>query len=780
MKKLLFLCILIVNQVFFGQEKPVYKIGILTDIFQPELVPLIDELKHDITAVVGEDAVIEFPEEFFLPNNLNLEQANLNYSRLLESDADLIIAFGLVNNAVMIGQDSFPKPTILFGDINNDFLNIDKEAQTTGIENFTFLITSSSYINDLETFYELTSFKNLGIVIQQPFMEVYPYEDLFDEEFEKYDAQYKLISFDTVDDILQNMAGLDALYLAEGFYLTPEEIKTISEACVDLKMPSFTSMRIDDVRNGILATNQAEENLNQFFRRIALTVESYVQGESLADLPVYISFDSKLTINYNTAERIDLPLKYSLIAQTDFIGDFDKKVSDKKYNLIEVMSQVLDSNLALRVSQKDVVLSEKDVKSAWTSYIPNISASATGTYIDPDLAEVSQGLNPEYSTDGAITLTQTVFSADANANINTQKDLLGSQEQSFYADQLDVIFESSNAYFNTLILKQNLQIRATNLDLTKKNLEIASENFEAGQASKSDVLRFTSELAQDMQDMIEAANSLDQGFFELNQILNNPIDYDIDVEDTELEEGLFEQYNYTQLRELLDDPRLRRPFVKFLVEEAKRNAPELKALDYDISAVGRAVKLNTTGRFLPDLALQGQFNQNFNRWGVGVNENLVVDNNYTIGLNLSIPIIDQNRQNINRQIALIQKDQLDINKDNIELAIATNVNTAVVNLINEVANIELSKVSEAAAEEALDLTQTSYSNGAVNIVQLLDAQNNYLNARVARANATYNYLLASLRLERFIGYYFLLHTREENDEFVARFFQFLGENTNDE
>ena len=50
----------------------------------------------------------------------------------------------------------------------------------------------------------------------------------------------------------------------------------------------------------------------------------------------------------------------------------------------------------------------------------------------------------------------------------------------------------------------------------------------------------------------------------------------------------------------------------------------------------------------------------------------------------------------------------------------------VLNLINQISNIELSKISEDTEREALDPTQTSYNNGAVNIVQLLDAQNNYL------------------------------------------------------
>jgi outer membrane protein TolC len=200
-------------------------------------------------------------------------------------------------------------------------------------------------------------------------------------------------------------------------------------------------------------------------------------------------------------------------------------------------------------------------------------------------------------------------------------------------------------------------------------------------------------------------------------------------------------------------------------------------LDYDIAAIGRSIKLNSGGRFLPTLALQGQYNKNFNRWGIGVNPN-ALDKNYNVGLNLSIPLVDQNRKNINRQVALIQKDQLTINKTNTQLAIETNVNNAVIAIINEVSNIALSTVSETAAAEALELTQTSYSNGAVSVVQLIDAQNNYLNSSLAKATAVYNYLLSSLRLERFIGYYFLMHSRAENDEFIGRFTAFFENNNN--
>ncbi len=777
MKKTVLYLFLLGSLTLLSQQKETFNIGILTDVNMPKLTPLLENLKSEITAVVGEDAVIRFPEEFLLTNDFNITKAEANYESLVNSEADIILAFGVINGKIIAEKKEFTKPTILFGAVNDDFLTLNREKNTSGISNYTYLVAPRSYKNDLTTLKEMTGFENVGIVIQQPILEIFPFQSYFDTLLSELGAEYTLIPFDTYDDIVSNLQNIDALYIAEGFYLSENEIAALAEECIRLKMPTFTSNNIDEVKNGLLATNQAQQNLTQFFRRIALTVEAVVGGQELSDLPTYLSLDASLTINHNTAERIGLPLKYSLITKTNFLGDFDKKYSEKKYDLLQVMNDVLVNNLSLRGSQKEVDLSEKDVQLAWSNYIPKITANATGTYIDKNLSAISQGLNPEYSTDGSIVLSQTLFSPDANANIKTQKDFLESQRQRFNAEQLDALFDASNSYFNALILKSNLQIRVTNMNLTKKNLQIAQENFQAGQAGKSDVFRFRSELAQDMQAMIEAANGLEQGFFALNQLLNNEIDYNIDVDEAELGEGLYANYNYLQIRELLDDPKLRDYFVRFLVEEAKNNAPELKSLDYDIAAIGRQIKLNTGGRLLPTLALQGQYNSNFNQWGVGVNPS-VPSTNYNVGVSLSIPIVDQNRKNINRQIAIIQKDQLDINKSNSQLAIETNVYNAVLAITNEVSNIELSTVSEVAAKEGLELTQASYSNGAVTVVQLIDAQNNYLNASLSRFNAVYNYLLASLRLERFIGYYFLMHTQTDNDAFIQNFNTFLEENNN--
>lgn len=780
MKKLPTLLLVLWLSVCYSQTKKSYNIGILMDNYTQEVKPLLHQLKKQITTIVGEDASIYFEDQFLLVNNYNLEQANLNYQKLINTPTvNLIIAFGIINSEIIENQKSHAKPTILFGAINKDFNKIDFTKATSGTNNFTYLINSQSYIDDLKSFKALTNFKKVGIVIEAPVVNMLPLKETLDKELKEIGAGYSLIPFENIQDITSNLKDIDAVYLAGGFFLTNDEIKQLSAIFIEKKLPSFTINSIKDVRNGIMATNQSENNSDQFIRRVSLTIENYINGTPLSEMPVYIESNPRLTVNYNTATAIGVPIKYSLLNTTDFVGEMKDVTAEKNYNLLTVMLQVLDKNLGLMASQKNIAISEQNVKTAKSNYLPSLTSSASGTYIDPKLAKISNGQNPEFSISGNLTLQQTIFSPAASATVDIQENLQKAQTENYNSDALNTLLNASQAYFNTLILKANAQIRKRNLDFTKRNLQIAKENFEIGQSGKSDVLRFRSELAQNTQAMVEAINQMEQGFIALNQVLNNPIAMRIDVDEAELDKGIYKDYNYQQLTELLDNPTTREPFISFLIDEAIKNAPELKSLKHNLSATERSIKLSGSNRFLPTIALQGQYNQTFNRSGEGSTAPpgfTLLDNNYNVGVNLSLPIFNRNKNTIDKQTAIIQKEQIEYNRQNSELNIAVNVRSGVLNLINQISNIGLSKVSEQTAKEALELTQSSYQEGAVNFVQLIDAQNNYLNAQLAKANAVYNFLINAIQLERTIGYFFLLHTKAENDQFTQRFQEFLLKN----
>ena len=774
MKKILKLGFLLIYVLSFSQTKSNYHIGILIDKETNETVPLLKRLKEEIIGVVGEDANIIFSEDTILSNNFNLELAQQQYNQLSKSNVDIILSIGLINSIVVGKQNTFNKPTVVFGEMVKETMHYDTSKAKSGVPNLTYLFSSSSFSYDLKTLRELTAFNNVGIIIDHVFSDIIDIDSLIAPICNELGTSYKIIPFFENTDITSELNDIDAVYMAGTFFLTDDTIKSLANIFKQKGIPSLTNTGKKDVENGIMVSTKSDDDYEQFIRRIALTIESYINGEKLEDLPIFMTFSPKTIINFNTTNEVKIPLKLSLIEQSEFTGSFTNVSHDEKFNLISFLDKIVSDNLSLASEQKTIDLADQSVSLAKSNYIPNITANASTVYTDPDLAENSMGLYTEFNTSGNIALNQTIFSEQANANINIQKKQLKAVEESFNATQLDAIYNAAYSYFYTLILKANANIQLKNLDLTKKNLQLAEQNFKAGQSGKSDLLRFKSEMAQDTQLLVEAYNALKEGYYRLNQLVNNPVNLEIDIEDAELSEGVFEKYNYKEIQDILDNPALREFFIDFLVQESKVNAPELKAINYNLEAIDRSIKLSGAGRLLPTLGLRGQYNTVFDRSGAGADNPLITpQNNYNVGLNISLPLVNNNLNNINKQTAIIQKDQQTINKENFELNLDTNIRMTVLNLINQISNIELSKISEDTAREALDLTQTSYNNGAVNIVQLLDAQNNYLRTRLASNNAVYNYLIINLKLERYLGYFFLLNSEEDNQAFRQRFLDYI-------
>ena len=772
----LLLCLVSILKVTQAQKQ--LTVGILDDIKAPQSNSFLIQLKSEISSVVGKGTVVVFKEVLY--NNHKLSNAEKNYNTLLNSETDIVLAFGIVNTIMLSKQDKFPKSTIIVGAVNNDFVDIPEDKKTSGINNLTYLVTPFSYKEDLDAFYSIYNFKKPGVIVDDYLLNLLPIKNQFDQYFSGKDAEYILIPINSSTDINQILSDVDAVYLASVAGIDDQKFEQLIELINQKHLPSLSGYGVDDVEKGILMTNQPAINFDQIIRRIALNVEAINNGTNASNLNLHINYKKQISINTNTADQIGLPIRNSWLARINLIEGKGGRFFGTQYTLVDLMNGVIDANLALQAEKQNIDLGEQDLKSSKSQFLPDVSLTAGGTYIDPDLAEVSNGQSPEFSTSGDVTLTQVIYSEEAAANISIQKKLLASQKESYNASELGAILDASVAYYNALVLKTNLSIQNNNLQMTKRNLEIAQQNLELGASGKSDVLRFQSQLAQNTQGMIEAKNSLSQAYHHINQLLNQEIDTQIDVKDTVLNIVLEESSSYQYLLTALDDPQQQVALTKFFINEAKRNSPELRNIGLNIEATKRLYKLYSKGRYVPTLALQGQYKRTFSRSGAGsdipVGFPELPDGYYNVGLNLSFPIFQQNTRNINKQTATIQADQLNFQREDIELVIEQRINDVVLDLMNEVTNIEISKVDLDFASESLELSQNEYQNGAIPVIQLIDAQNNYFKARQANATAQYNFSLVLMQLQRLIGYFFDMNSPAENEDFTLRAKQYILSN----
>ena len=476
LKVSLWLVVVSFSQIAIASKKT-YNIGFLIDTKTEKTVRLLESLQSQINAVVGEDANIKYPQASTLVNAYNFETATENYKRLINNETDIIIAFGAINNKVISYLKTHKKPTILFGAINKDLNILDLEKKTSGITNFTYLIESQSYKNDLLKLHQLTGFRRVGILIDKHTGDFLPLDLTFTNILKASKASYQIIPITTVDKISQQLGDVDAVYLAGGFFLKPSELTELANMLIDRQLPSFTLNGVNQVERGIMASHFAKGDVDQFFRRVALTVEAYIAGQALAELPVFIDSTAQLTINFNTAAAVGVPIKYSLIPNTDFVGDFNNIKSEKQYDLLSVIHQALTKNRSLASSKISVALKQQNVKAAVSDYYPDVSTGVGITHIDADTAAFSNGANPEYSTSGSVNLSQLIYSESVNANVDIQKQLQKAEQENYNADELDGIFNAVDAYFTTLILKSNLKIQLQNLKLTKKNINIARKTL---------------------------------------------------------------------------------------------------------------------------------------------------------------------------------------------------------------------------------------------------------------------------------------------------------------
>lgn len=731
-------------------------------------------LVDEVSALLGYDyhVTIEKPKI----NGNSLEMAKKNYQELIAQEADLIISIGLTSGYFFYQHENVEIPTLIIGGVNKSLIDIPSNQTGSNKNNVNFLVLSSSFEDDVDEFYSIYPYKKLGVIIEKEQIDVLPVEQLFDGIFSKRTSSYKLIPMEKPSIDFNELNDIDAVYIAENLHADSTKTKTLINQLIQRKIASFSANGITEVELGILATNRPQALEKQFIRKVALHVEAIVGGENAANLPVYVDYNNSLTINYGTLSKLGIQLKYSILGIADFIGNEDVN-GEEKLGLADVFNRVLNKNLSLSIEEKEVEKAIQDVKASKTNYHPEVTANLQTVYLDPEVAKVSNGQNPEITSDGSIQLKQLLYSQDATSGIKIKNEISKAQQASYNSKQLDALVEAAGAYFQALILKTNVNIHHQNLQLTKKNYEVANENYSAGASGKSDVLRFKSQIAQNTQNLIDANNKLSQAYLSLNQLMNNSISSKIELKDTDLDDQVFEYYNYDEFMELFDSPELLPILIDFFIEESYQNSPELKNIDFNMEANRLNYKLNSAGRFVPTVALQGQYSSNFLRSGEGTEAPLgfpqAPTSSYNAALNISLPIYNQNTRNVNRQMAKIQGEQLQLQEQSIRQNFEKNIRDITYDLMGNMANIEISIISEEAAKESLELTQTAYKNGAVPIIQLLDAQTNYLQAKQARATAIYQFLISSMKLERFMGYFLLTHTKEENEAFFERAQQYV-------
>ncbi len=748
---------------------------------------LIELFSKEIRELLQSEFEVRFPAEKRLESGWSLEKIRENFHKLLSDDeVDIVIAGGEISTRLAVFSGDLPKPVIAPFATNAGIHRMPVKNGASGVKNLNYITYSSSMDNTIKRFRELTDFSSGVIFVNREAeseLEGIKGNFALPEKFSAGNTNITTIKISSdIDEAIGMIpAGADAVFNLPLMNLTPEQLQQLIAKVQAKEIPFFSmfDLRGMTVKAGAAAGLGPRNFFTRIARRIALNLQRILLGEEPGEIPVNFPLNYQLYINMETAIKLGVFPNWSVMADAELIG-YKKEKPERTLTLTEAIKEAIEQNPDLKASGKNILISEENVAGALANLLPQLELSATGLLIDKDRAEMSNGQQAEKSVTATAQLQQVIFSEKAWANL----DITGLREEinryEFDRDKLETILEVSNAYLNLMKAKNLEAIQKENLNRSMTNYEIARFRNSVGSASPSEVYRWESEIASNKKSVIESNASRNLAEINLNRILNRPSEEAFDISERELDE-LIEQISEKRFLGFYENKWYFKIMRKYFVGQSFINSPELKIVNKAIEIQERRLSSAKSTFFLPTLALQGTANQSLYKGGAGSGQAFMLgyplpqpkDFNWTLALNLSLPLYSGGSRFVEKSLAGIEISKLKIEKESIKNKLEQNIRSQFHLSGASFAGMKEADKAAKAAYSTLELVVDSYQRGAVSIVELIDAQNAALISAELAVNARVDFIQDLMNLMRATGKFIYLEKQSEIDRTFSEFKEFF-------
>lgn len=381
------------------------------------------------------------------------------------------------------------------------------------------------------------------------------------------------------------------------------------------------------------------------------------------------------------------------------------------------LQNVYDSNPTIQSARADVNVANADVDAARSGYKPylgltgNIGVARTNLHIDNQMLGQFVDDDVDYvPTEIGVQFQQNLFSGFSTvAGVKSAKAARTASESALRATQSAVFYDAINAYINVLNTRAVLDLANGNEKVLTQYYDNFKNRQRVGQMTKTDVAQASARLEASKYQIADAQANYDNALETFHRI------YGTDVTDfTDIDLSRMDKYFPQSLADA--------------EEYALKNNPALLALDSKRKAVNENVVVARKS-ILPSVDVRAQYMQ--------VNNMPVIDRirDGRVGLYVSVPLYDKGNafahvDKVRATVAGIDEQRIDTKNKVIEkLHAAWNVYNA------QDAAIRAAESGVKAAEMALNGVRDEQKHGRRTVLDVLNAEQELLNARVSLVRA---------------------------------------------
>jgi outer membrane protein len=394
-------------------------------------------------------------------------------------------------------------------------------------------------------------------------------------------------------------------------------------------------------------------------------------------------------------------------------------------SLEDAMAAAYAGNPTLLAKRAELRATDEGVPQALSGWRPSISAKgSTGVssvYLNTRTTNKTQHPNP---TATSLTLSQSLYSGGQTLAA------IGSAENSVLAGRAElagveqtVLLDAVNAYVNVFREQAVLELRINNEQVLKRQLEATTDRFQVGEITRTDVHQAEARLAKATADRIQAEGNLVSARASYRNVIGEA------------------PGQLIRPKINLNLPTSAGESIKLAVAQN----PSVVNAEYKERASQDDIQ-GVRGELLPSVDLSGTASRSLNSSSEGTRTD-----NYTAKVTLSVPLYQSgsvySRLRSARQTASQKRRQIDAARRSATETAARAWET----LQTSRARIQSFEAQIKASEVALEGVQREASVGSRTVLDVLDAEQELLDAKVSIVSAQRDEAVAVFELKSAIG-----------------------------
>lgn len=404
-------------------------------------------------------------------------------------------------------------------------------------------------------------------------------------------------------------------------------------------------------------------------------------------------------------------------------------ISAQVWTYSDCVDYALEHSITLQKSRLSELNSEYNVEESKAQWQPTLDFATTHGFTNYPWKD---GTKNSYNSSYGINAGWTVWNGGQRENTIKQNKLQSEISKLNTGDVLRTLeTDLLQVYINILYAKEAISIYEEAVQLSGAQAERALQLAEAGKMSKVDYANLKSQYEQDRYSLVNAQGTYDTRRMELKQLLELGIDANITLADVE----------WTADQVLAQLPPIEESYQLAVKTDLNIQGLELEKtssdLDVKIAKATRMPKISLsagvgTGYFAPGESFGTSMKQNWNE---------------SVGLTLSIPILDNKKTKTAVARARVAKigAELDIDKRQTELAQI--VENWYINTRSSQSRYSAAETQLESARLSDELNNERFKLGYINTVELMTAHNAYIEAQHTLLQSKYMAMLGQKMIE---------------------------------